>query len=117
VRGGTKFSVDYLLYNRGPVFSHAEFAVLILPSYSDPFWKTDASRRKYVAKMESRRWSWLHCISRVNSQVKKTLVLVYVDIPPVLAHGEDGLGIDGILKRYKIREFVLKRWISNRSRD
>ena len=26
VRGGLKFSVDYLLYKRGPVFSHAEFA-------------------------------------------------------------------------------------------
>jgi len=117
VRGGTKFSVDYLLYNRGPVFCHAEFAVLIFPSYSDPFWSTDASIREYVAKMERRRWSWLHCINRVNSQVKKTLVLVYVDIPPVSAQMEDGLGIDGILKRYKIREFVLKRWISNRSRD
>lgn len=117
VRGGTKFAVDYLLYNRGPVFSHAEFAVLIIPSYSDPFWSSDASIKEYVAKKEKRRWPWLHCINRVNSQVKKTLVLVYVDIPPVSAQSEDGLGIDGILMQYKIREFVLKRWISNRSRD
>lgn len=117
VRGGTKFSVDYLLYNRGPVFSHAEFAVLIFPSYSDPAWSTDKNKKDYVAKMEKRRWSWLHCINRVNSQVKKTLVLVYVDIPPASEHMEDGLSIDGILKRYKIREFILKRWVSNRSRD
>jgi tRNA-splicing endonuclease subunit Sen2 len=118
VRGGTKFSVDYLLYNRGPVFTHAEFAILIFPSYSNPFWSADASKREYVAKMEKRRWSWLHCINRVNSQVKKTLVLVYVEIPPpddgLL---DDGAGISGTLKRYRIREFVLKRWISNRNRD
>ena len=118
VRGGTKFSVDYLLYNRGPVFTHAEFAILILPSYSDPSWSANASKRDHVSKMERRRWSWLHCINRVNSQVKKTLVLVYVDIPPpVEAHLDESEGIDGILKRYRIREFVLKRWISNRSRD
>ena len=118
VRGGTKFSVDYLLYNRGPVFTHAEFALLIFPSYSDPSWSADASKRDYVAKMEKRRWSWLHCINRVNSQVKKTLVLVYVDIPlPVESHLDEGASIDGILKRYRIREFVLKRWLSNRSRD
>jgi tRNA-splicing endonuclease subunit Sen2 len=118
VRGGTKFSVDYLLYNRGPVFTHAEFAILILPSYSDPSWSANASKRDHVSKMEKRRWSWLHCINRVNSQVKKTLVLVYVDIPPpVEAHLDKSEGIDGILKRYRIREFVLKRWVSNRSRD
>jgi tRNA-splicing endonuclease subunit Sen2 len=117
VRGGTKFSVDFLLYNRGPVFSHAEFAVMIIPSYSDPAWSVDTSTRDYVRKQEKRSWSWLHCVNRVNSQVKKTLVLVYVDIPPAKAHLEEGLGIDGILKRYKIREFVLKRWLSNRSRD
>ncbi|KAI9744268.1 MAG: tRNA splicing endonuclease subunit sen2 [Claussenomyces sp. TS43310] len=118
VRGGIKFSVDYLLYNRGPVFTHAEFAVMILPSYSDPYWSRDADTRQYVAKKQSRSWSWLHCVNRVNSQVKKTLVLVYVDIPPPLAtEVEDGMAIDGILARYKVREMVLKRWISNRSRD
>ncbi len=118
VRGGTKFSVDYLLYNRGPVFSHAEFAIIIFPSYSNPSWSADASKREHVARMEKRRWSWLHCISRVNSQVKKTLVLVYVDIPPPdEAQLDEGTGIDSILKRYRIREFVLKRWVSNRSRD
>lgn len=118
VRGGTKFSVDYLLYNRGPVFSHAEFAILILPSYSDPYWSSNAEIREYVSKKETRRWSWVHCVNRVNSQVKKTLVLVYVDIPPPLALSEEEfLGIDGILKRYKVREIILKRWLSNRSRD
>ena len=117
VRGGIKFGVDYLLYNRGPVFSHAEFAVMILPSYSDPAWSRDANMRNHVSKREKKRWPWLHCVNRVNGQVKKTLLLVYVDIPPPAAHPEDHLGIDGIMRRYKIREFVLRRWLSNRMRD
>ena len=46
VRPGLKFSVDYLLYNRGPVFSHAEFAVLIIPSYTHRFWNTPGGRAR-----------------------------------------------------------------------
>ena len=30
VKGGLKFCVDYLLYKRGPVFSHAEYALFRL---------------------------------------------------------------------------------------
>lgn len=118
VRGGIKFGVDYLLYNRGPVFSHAEFAVTILRSYSDPYWSQDTAIRDYVAKEQSKAWSWLHCVNRVNAQVKKTLILVYVDIPPPISEDvEDGIGVDRVMGRYKVREIVLKRWISNRSRD
>lgn len=120
VRGGIKFSVDYLLYNRGPVFSHAEFAILILPSYSDPYWSSNAQLQNYVKRKEKRgNWAWLHGINRVQAQVKKTLVLVYVDIPRPLSpqEKENDLGVDGVLARYKIREFVLKRWLSNRMRD
>ncbi|KAG9234752.1 hypothetical protein BJ875DRAFT_460785 [Amylocarpus encephaloides] len=113
VRSGVKFSVDYMLYVRGPVFTHAEFAVLILPSYSDPYWRNDKSAKG----KEKRTWAWLSCINRVIAQVKKTLVLVYVDIPkPLSAEEELMLGIDYILGRYKVREIVMKRWISNRQR-
>ncbi|KAF7898874.1 uncharacterized protein EAF01_008087 [Botrytis porri] len=117
VRGGTKFSVDYLLYNRGPVFSHAEFAVLILPSYSDPYWSSGPFLQNYVKCKQERSWSWMHCINRVITQVKKTLILVYVDIPaPVDGNMKDN-SIDELLGKYKVREVVLKRWSPNRSRD
>ena len=118
VRGGVKFSMDYMLYNRGPVFSHAEFGVIILPSYSDPYWKSDVFLQNYVKGKERRSWSWLHCINRVITQVKKTLVIVYVDIPkPLNADEEEKLGVDGVVSRYMIREFVMKRWSPNRMRD
>lgn len=117
VRGGAKFSCDFMLYNRGPVFSHAEFAILIMPSYTDPYWSADPFIQNYVRGQEKRRWSWMHCINRVISQVKKKLILVYVDIPsPLDAAVERELRIDELLGRYRIREYVMKRWLSNRER-
>ena len=130
VRTGVKFAVDYLLYNRGPVFSHAEFAVMILPSYTHPYWHDTEERAANIRKKESRSWWWLHCVNRVQSQVRKSLVLVYVEIPPPLDStgtsleipkstkgGRDTLDITAVLRRYKVRELTLKRWIPNRSRD
>jgi tRNA-splicing endonuclease subunit Sen2 len=120
VRGGTKFGVDYLLYNRGPVFTHAEFGVIVIPSYSAPYWTSEADEptKSYVREKQRRDWSWLHAVNRVNSQVKKTVVLVYVDVPePLGREVEERMRVDEILGRYRVREFVLKRWVSNRSRD
>jgi tRNA-splicing endonuclease subunit Sen2 len=118
VRAGIKFSCDYMLYLRGPVFSHAEFGVVIIPSYSDPYWRGDVFLQNYVSGKETRTWAWMNCINRVIGQVKKTLVLCYVDIPkPLNAVEEQKLGIDGILARYKVREVVMKRFVANRMRD
>ncbi|KAF4627023.1 hypothetical protein G7Y89_g11134 [Cudoniella acicularis] len=117
-RSGIKFSVDLMLYMRGPVFTHAEFGVIILPSYSDPYWSSTVSLQEYAKSKQRRTWAWMNCINRVISQVKKSLILTYVDIPePLSAEEENQLGIDGVLGRYKVREFVLKRWVANRSRD
>jgi tRNA-splicing endonuclease subunit Sen2 len=117
VRGGAKFSCDFMLYNRGPVFSHAEFAILIIPSYTDPYWSSGPFVQNYVKGREKRNWSWMHCMNRVISQVKKKLILVYVDVPsPMGAEAEKGLRIDEILGRYTVREFVMRRWLSNRER-
>lgn len=111
VRPGIKFGVDLLLYNRGPVFAHAEFAVLVLPAYTNEYWKTLG-----MGTMKS--WHWLHMVNRVQSQVRKTLVLCYVDIPtPVDGECAQSVDHDSLLGRYKIREVILRRWIPNRSRD
>jgi len=119
VRSGVKFSVDYLLYNRGPAFSHAEFSVSILPSYSHPYWTETEEHRKLVERKTKRTWWWLHGINRVQAQVHKQLVLCYVEIPPPLKGEEQGKEIDiGLLfSRYKIRDINVRRWTPNRSRD
>jgi tRNA-splicing endonuclease subunit Sen2 len=121
VRPGIKFAVDWLLYLRGPVFSHAEFAVIVLPAYTHPYWRSTPELDKSTRRKESKSWWWLHCVNRVQSQVKKSLVLVYVEIPPPSAL--PSVDIKGILdigmflKSYKVRELTLKRWIANRERD
>lgn len=102
-----------LLYNRGPVFDHAEFGILVLPSYSDPYWKADGRQPP------RRSWHWLMGVNRVLSKVFKSLVVVYVDVPPSTAFDEDGAsrtGMADLLKQYKIQEIMVKRWSSNRNR-
>jgi tRNA-splicing endonuclease subunit Sen2 len=48
VRSGVKFGVDYIIYNRGPVFSHAEFAIVVIPSYDHPYWSETGIERQSV---------------------------------------------------------------------
>jgi tRNA-splicing endonuclease subunit Sen2 len=120
VRSGVKFGVDYLLYNRGPVFAHAEYAVIILPSYEHPYWSALADRKKQAAQKQACTWWWLHCVNRVQAQVKKTLVLSFVEVPPPSALScppipEDNIGL--AIRRYKVREMIVRRWVPNRSRD
>lgn len=115
VRSGVKFSVDFLLYIRGPAFTHAEFAVLIIPDYGAPGWQATEARRKHAAKHARREWWWMHCANRVQSQVKKTLVLCYVEVPaPEDVQGLDG-DIGALLRRYKVREFTVRRWTPQRN--
>lgn len=99
------------MYNRGPVFTHAEFGIQIMPSYSHPYWANDEKRKSN----ESKPWHWMHSVNRVCSQVKKTLILVYVEVPP--PHEIEGLDITETFKKYGIREVALRRWVVTRNRD
>ncbi|KAI8933255.1 hypothetical protein NX059_009886 [Plenodomus lindquistii] len=118
VRPGIKFAVDYLLYIRGPAFTHAEFAIIIIPSYSDPYWKNAVDG---TTSMKDKDWWWLHRVNRVQTQVMKTLLLVYVEVPAPWdqRHAGDDFQVDvgSVLQKYTVREFVLKRWSPSRNRD
>ncbi|ENH68763.1 Putative tRNA-splicing endonuclease subunit sen-2 [Fusarium oxysporum f. sp. cubense race 1] len=110
-RAGIKFGVDWLLYAKGPVFDHAEFGLIVVPSYSDALWK-EAGKQD-----PQKTWQWLHGTVRVLSHVTKSLVLVYVDVPPP-SKFEKALeqGVAEALKLYKVREVMVKRWSANRNR-
>jgi len=73
VKSGTKFCVDFLLYKRGPVFSHAEFAVLVVPEYND---ETDKNSSPFLPHYNEghKDWVWFSMINRVNTQVQKVCV-------------------------------------------
>ena len=121
VRSGVKFGVDYLLYNRGPAFSHAEFSVSILPSYSAEYWQKDEERRSYVAERTKKTWWWLHGVNRVQAQVYKHLILCYVEVPSPWRGDQNGkdkdTDIGTELSRYKVRDVTVKRWTMNRNKE
>ncbi|KII85822.1 hypothetical protein PLICRDRAFT_700626 [Plicaturopsis crispa FD-325 SS-3] len=115
VKGGIKFCVDYLLYKRGPVFHHAEFAIVVCPVYEDP---ADRDTSPFdLMNSEPFEWSWLSTINRVNSQVQKTLILTYVTIPAMSRVSTDLLGSPACFSHYSVREVTVRRFIPARMRD
>ncbi|KAJ3550568.1 hypothetical protein NM688_g5044 [Phlebia brevispora] len=114
VKGGIKFCVDYLLYKRGPVFQHAEFAVVILPTYEDP---KDEEDSPFNLNASPYSWTWLSTINRVNTQVQKTLILTYVTIPAKSRVSTDMLSSPASLAQYSVRDVVLRRFVPARMRD
>lgn len=80
VKSGIKFCVDYLLYKKGPVFSHAEFAVVIVPVYEDE--EDEKSSPWELNNIIPWSWSWLSTVNRVNTQVQK--VRFYCSLSNVL---------------------------------
>ena len=105
---------SWLLYLDGPAFNHGEFGIIVIPSFSDPRWAGHPSPAEYPPKS----WHWLMGTVRVLSHVFKDLVLVYVDIPlpPVFDLAIRDNGFAGALKKYKVREVMVRRWSSNRNR-
>ncbi|KAL5531661.1 hypothetical protein ACEPAG_4538 [Sanghuangporus baumii] len=115
IKNGIKFCVDYLLYKRGPVFAHAEFALVVCPVYEDP---SDRESSPFdLQNVDPFTWSWLSTINRVNTQVQKTLVLTYVTIPAMSRLPQSALLSPACLSHYSIREVVVRRFIPARMRD
>ncbi|KAG8927967.1 tRNA splicing endonuclease subunit sen2 [Tulasnella sp. 419] len=119
VKGGIKFCVDYLLYKKGPVFHHAEFALVVCPTYED---EEDSRTSPFeLPNTQPFDWSWFSTINRVNSQVKKTLVLVYVTIPSIKRmranNTPDGPSSPECLLQYSVREVIVRRFMPARMRD
>ncbi|CAD27500.1 putative tRNA-splicing endonuclease subunit sen2 [Schizosaccharomyces pombe] len=113
VKNGTKFSVDFLLYKKGPVFSHAEFAILLIPCVGN--------KQKY-----NMQWHEVHCLNRVIAQVKKSLILCYVQCPSIedfnkiwknQASMNEWDWAESVLRQYLIRCVTLRRWVPSRNRD
>jgi tRNA-splicing endonuclease subunit Sen2 len=106
VRSGVKFGTDLILYRRGPPFSHAEFGIIVVPVGS---------------KDEKQPWWWNTSVGRVIGGVKKTLVFCYIDGPEVDSIDLESIShpsqITALLKSFKIREVVYRRWIPSRNRD
>ncbi|KAJ2455271.1 tRNA splicing endonuclease subunit sen2 [Coemansia sp. RSA 2424] len=119
VRSGLKFGSDFLLYSKGPAQSHAQYSVLV--RRSDSYESVDiAGEEGELPRATSHSWQFMFSLSRITSQVRKTLVLCYVDPPevdPELAAQEpqtqDVPPPD--LRQYQVREFIIQRFNANRT--
>lgn len=99
VKPGLKFSCDWVLYSRGPPFSHAEFSI------------------KVVNDDEEDTLIDYSAISRVVSGVKKSLVLCFVDqVHNGWKEYRDTKDIWKFLSNWRINEVVWKRWAPSRTR-
>ncbi|PWZ01495.1 hypothetical protein BCV70DRAFT_198928 [Testicularia cyperi] len=120
VKTGIKFCADLLLYKKGPVFSHAEFAVVVIPAYEDP---ADQESSPFPAHPNAgqKDWIWFSTINRVQSQVLKTLILAHVFVPslqrcPPSAVDSPQAFVDNLRsgKSYAIKEVAIRRWVPAR---
>lgn len=115
VKPGIKFCVDYLLYKRGPVFHHAEFAVMIVPVYEDA--KERERSPRPLPNSGPLSWQWFSTVNRANAQVMKTLVLAHVMIPSSDRIKSSDLETPAILEKFQVKEVVIRRFIAARMRD
>ncbi|KAJ2910579.1 tRNA splicing endonuclease subunit sen2 [Coemansia aciculifera] len=112
VRSGLKFGSDFLLYKKGPAQSHAQYSVLVRRDDSQDL-AADVAGESEEGEMPrdmSHSWQFMFSLSRVTSQVRKTLVLCYVDSELDLQQTCD---TPPDLKRYQVREFVVQRFNAN----
>ncbi|EPB90469.1 hypothetical protein HMPREF1544_02678 [Mucor circinelloides 1006PhL] len=94
---GSKFGVDFVLYQSGPSFRHADYAVIVMPLTNSKL-------------EEPKSWDWLLRLNRICTQVKKTLILCYVTIP------DDTTSFSN-LDDYCIRQVIYKRWSPQKNRE
>ncbi|KAI5957401.1 SEN2 [Candida margitis] len=115
VRSGIKFGTDYLLYKRGPPFSHAEFCVSVMQD-------------DYQQDTSPYDWFQICAQARVIGSVKKNFVQVYVEAPSSAefdeiftaaggANIDEGLMFKQLLGKYRVSEVLYKRWNPSRTRD
>ncbi|TPX45136.1 hypothetical protein SeMB42_g03435 [Synchytrium endobioticum] len=104
VWSGIKFGADFVCYRKGPVFTHSEYALVVLPVVNNE------------TVGFSQDFKWYLGLNRVCAQVKKNVVLCYVHF------GDDFTVRDGqhpydVLRKYRLEEITIKRFIPERNRD
>ncbi|KAI8321783.1 tRNA-intron endonuclease catalytic domain-like protein, partial [Martensiomyces pterosporus] len=109
VKSGLKFASDFLLYANGPAHAHSQYSVVVRPLSAEKAGQGEA--QEPVDLVDS--WQYAFALSRVTSQVKKSLITCYVERPPTsCGHRPDEGPPD--LSLYHIREFQIQRFNPNR---
>ncbi|KAF9201675.1 tRNA splicing endonuclease subunit sen2 [Haplosporangium sp. Z 27] len=131
VKDGLKYGTDFLLYQKGLVFGHSQYAVKVIPFMNgDNVNKESESVSQHClnfsqtfisptpglcSQHQALSWQWLLTLNRVIAQVQKTVILCHVEIPKFatkrqLSHPRTALPL------YKVVEIGVKRFIPERNR-
>ncbi|KAK9406236.1 tRNA-splicing endonuclease subunit Sen2 [Crotalus adamanteus] len=102
---GLKYGTDLLLYRKGPPFYHASYSV-IAELINDDF---DGSLHRPFS------WKTLSGLNRTTANVSKELMFCYL-IKPSDMNEKEMLSPE-CLKRMKVQELILNRWVSSCERS
>uniref|UniRef100_A0AAY4DG29 tRNA-splicing endonuclease subunit Sen2 n=1 Tax=Denticeps clupeoides TaxID=299321 RepID=A0AAY4DG29_9TELE len=101
---GVKYGTDFMLYRKGPPFYHASYSVVV-EQVNDSF--QGATLRPFS-------WRSLAALSRITGNVSKELMVCFVITP--LDVTEELLSSPDCIKRFRVQEMIVSRWISSRER-
>ncbi|NXJ12222.1 SEN2 endonuclease, partial [Odontophorus gujanensis] len=102
---GLKYGTDLLLYRKGPPFYHASYSV-IAELVDDNF---KGSLRRPLS------WMSLSGLNRTTVNASKELMLCYLIRPSNMT--EEEMATPECLKRIKVQELIVTRWVSSRERS
>ncbi|KFV90863.1 tRNA-splicing endonuclease subunit Sen2, partial [Eurypyga helias] len=102
---GLKYGTDLLLYRKGPPFYHASYSV-IAELVDDNF---EGSLRRPLC------WKSLSGLNRTTVSASKELMLCYLIRPSDMTEAE--MSTPECMKRIKVQELIVTRWVSSRERD
>ncbi|XP_010215625.1 PREDICTED: tRNA-splicing endonuclease subunit Sen2 [Tinamus guttatus] len=101
---GLKYGTDLLLYRKGPPFYHASYSV-IAELVDDNF---EGSLRRSLS------WMSLSGLNRTTVNASKELMLCYLIRPSDMTEKE--MSTPECMKRIKVQELIVSRWVSSRER-
>ncbi|XP_030633503.1 tRNA-splicing endonuclease subunit Sen2 [Chanos chanos] len=104
-KSGIKYGTDFILYRKGPPFYHASYSVVVE--------RVDDSLRGALLRPFS--WRSLAALCRITGNVSKELMLCYVIVPSDMT--TEAMSSPECLKRIKVQELIMSRWISSRERS
>ncbi|KFQ41691.1 PREDICTED: tRNA-splicing endonuclease subunit Sen2 [Nestor notabilis] len=102
---GLKYGTDLLLYRKGPPFYHASYSV-IAELVDDNF---EGSLRRPLS------WKTLSGLNRTTVNASKELMLCYLIKPSDMT--EKDMSTPECMKRIKVQELIVTRWVSSRERS
>ncbi|NWI53084.1 SEN2 endonuclease, partial [Calyptomena viridis] len=102
---GLKYGTDLLLYRKGPPFYHASYSV-IAELVDDHF---EGSLRRPLS------WMSLSGLNRTTASASKELMLCYLIRPSDMTAEE--MSSPDCMKRIKVQELIVSRWVSSRERS